>query len=146
MLYDNALLARAYVHGWQVSGAERWRRVATRRSTGRCARCAAPRAASTRPRRGLGGRGGAAVWSEEGARDALDGSGLGYDEIERVLGYRGVSAAGNFEGRNVLHVPLGAAPRRRRRSSTTPAVALLAAREQRVRPASTTSSSPPGTR
>ena len=27
MLYDNALLARAYLHGWQVSGDERFRRV-----------------------------------------------------------------------------------------------------------------------
>ena len=27
MLYDNALLARAYLHGWQVSGMERFRRV-----------------------------------------------------------------------------------------------------------------------
>ncbi len=27
MLYDNALLARAYLHGWQVLGHERWRRV-----------------------------------------------------------------------------------------------------------------------
>jgi hypothetical protein len=29
MLYDNALLARAYLHGWQVSGRERLRRVCT---------------------------------------------------------------------------------------------------------------------
>ena len=27
MLYDNALLARTYLHGWQVMGEERWRRV-----------------------------------------------------------------------------------------------------------------------
>src|SRR6476661_4396494 len=27
MLYDNALLARAYLHGWQVTGARRYRRV-----------------------------------------------------------------------------------------------------------------------
>ena len=27
MLYDNALLARAYLHGWQALGHERWRRV-----------------------------------------------------------------------------------------------------------------------
>ena len=26
MLYDNALLARAYLHGWQALGHERWRR------------------------------------------------------------------------------------------------------------------------
>ena len=27
MLYDNALLARAYLHGWQALGHERYRRV-----------------------------------------------------------------------------------------------------------------------
>jgi uncharacterized protein len=37
MLYDNALLARAYLHGWQFLGKERYRRI-----------CGAPRAASTR--------------------------------------------------------------------------------------------------
>ena len=29
MLYDNALLARAYLHGWQALGHERYRRVCT---------------------------------------------------------------------------------------------------------------------
>ena len=29
MLYDNALLARVYLHGWQVAGEERWLRVCT---------------------------------------------------------------------------------------------------------------------
>ena len=49
MLYDNALLARAYLHAWQVTGRRPLRaRLRPRRSTGRCARCAAPRAASTR--------------------------------------------------------------------------------------------------
>ncbi len=30
MLYDNALLARAYLHGYQALGVERWREVAER--------------------------------------------------------------------------------------------------------------------
>ena len=47
MLYDNALLARVYLHGWQLSGEPPCRRSAATRSTGRCARCAAPRAGST---------------------------------------------------------------------------------------------------
>ena len=44
MLYDNALLARAYLHGWQVSGGARAAAIRScaapsrRRSTGRCAR------------------------------------------------------------------------------------------------------------
>ncbi len=55
------------------------------------------------------------------------------EAIERVLGYWGVSAAGNFEGRNILHVPM------RARAEPPPGLdqarrALLARREQRVRP------------
>src|ERR1700761_182571 len=60
MLYDNALLARAYLHGWQVLGHERYRRGCAEtlrpavRGVGRpeggvFSRCAAQRAASTRP-------------------------------------------------------------------------------------------------
>jgi uncharacterized protein len=30
MLYDNALLARVYLHGYQALGVERWREVAKR--------------------------------------------------------------------------------------------------------------------
>ena len=47
MLYDNALLARSYLRGWQELGTSASARSARRSSTGRCARCAAPRAAST---------------------------------------------------------------------------------------------------
>jgi uncharacterized protein len=49
MLYDNALLARAYLHGWQSLGHERYRRCARRPWCGRCGRCAAPREAFSRP-------------------------------------------------------------------------------------------------
>ena len=51
-------------------------------------------------------------------RETLAEAGLGADSVERVLGYWGVSATGNFEGKNILHVPLGRAqqnPRARRR-------------------------------
>ena len=135
MLYDNALLARAYVHGWQVSGAERWRRVATETLDWALREMRGPEGGfySALDADSEGEEGRFYVWSEEGARDALDGSGLGYDEIERVLGYWGVSAAGNFEGRNVLHVPLGAAAKAPPQLDDARR-ALLAAREQRVRP------------
>ena len=73
------------------------------------------------------------VWDEDEMREALGESGIAPDAIERVLGYWGVSAAGNFEGRNILHVPLGA-------SAQQPAeladarTALYAWRDRRVRP------------
>ena len=73
MLYDNALLARVYLHGWQVMGEERWMRVCTRDP-----RLGAPRDARARgrlllrPRRGLRGRGGPLLRLGRGgdARDA----------------------------------------------------------------------------
>jgi uncharacterized protein len=48
------------------------------------------------------------VWEEDEMREALVAAGVSADAIERVLGYWGVSPAGNFEGKNILHVPLGA--------------------------------------
>ena len=51
MLYDNALLVPAYLHGWLVTGDERYRR--GRGAHGRvrcCASCRCPRAASRRRR------------------------------------------------------------------------------------------------
>ena len=57
MLYDNALLARAYLHGWQVSGERALPRgSAARRSTGRCARCGARGRLLLGARRRLRGR------------------------------------------------------------------------------------------
>jgi len=73
------------------------------------------------------------VWTEDEARSALEQNGIASDEIERLLGYWGVSAAGNFEGSNVLHVPLGASAKPPPRLPDARRI-LLAAREQRVRP------------
>ena len=45
MLYDNALLARAYLHGWQVSREDRLLEVCTETLDGRFARCGGRREA-----------------------------------------------------------------------------------------------------
>ena len=59
MLYDNALLARAYLHGWQALGHERWRRVCDRHARLGAARDArAGGRLLLGPRRRLRGRGG----------------------------------------------------------------------------------------
>ena len=59
MLYDNALLARAYLHAWQALGHERWRRVCDRHARLGAARDArAGGRLLLGPRRRLRGRGG----------------------------------------------------------------------------------------
>ena len=59
MLYDNALLARAYLHGWQVTGEPLFRRVCRGDARLGAARDARPRGRLLlRARRRLGGRGG----------------------------------------------------------------------------------------
>jgi uncharacterized protein len=135
MLYDNALLARVYLHGWQVMGEERWRRTCEETLDWVLREMRGPEGGfySALDADSEGEEGRFYVWEEEEMRTALSDDGLSGDAIERVLGYWGVSPAGNFEGRNILHVPLG-------RSAQRPAeledarTALYAWRDRRVRP------------
>ncbi len=101
MLYDNALLARAYLHGWQVSGEERFERVcretldwALREMRGaEGGFCSALDADSE------GVEGKFYVWSVDQLRDALGPS----DETEQAIAYFGATERGSFEhGLNVL--------------------------------------------
>jgi uncharacterized protein YyaL (SSP411 family) len=100
MLYDNALLARAYLHGWQVSGDEHLRRVcyetldwALREMRGpEGGFCSALDADSE----GVEGR--FYVWTVGELRDAL-----GPELAEPAIAYFGATEGGNFEhGTNVL--------------------------------------------
>ena len=135
MLYDNALLARIYLHGWQVMGEERWRRVCEETLDWALREMRGPEGGfySALDADSEGEEGRFYVWEEDEMRTALAEAGISGDAIERVLGYWGVSPAGNFEGRNILHVPVGA-------SAHQPAelndarTALYAWRDRRVRP------------
>jgi uncharacterized protein YyaL (SSP411 family) len=135
MLYDNALLARLYLHGWQVMGEERWLRVCAETLDWALREMSGPEGGfySALDADSEGEEGRFYVWDEEEMREGLAESGIAPDAIERVLGYWGVSAAGNFEGKNILHVPLGA-------SAQQPAeladarTALYAWRDRRIRP------------
>jgi hypothetical protein len=100
MLYDNALLARAYLHGWQVSGNDRFRRVcretldwALREMRGtEGGFCSALDADSE------GVEGKFYVWTLEELREAL-----GPSLADPAIAYFGATETGNFErGLNVL--------------------------------------------
>ncbi len=135
MLYDNALLARAYLHGWQVTGEERWRRVCEETLDWALREMRGPEGGfySALDADSEGEEGRFYVWDEEEMRTALADAGISVDAIERVFGYWGVSRAGNFEGRNILHMPLGAGAQRPHELEDA-RTALYAWRDRRVRP------------
>ena len=67
MLYDNALLARAYLHGWQALGHERWRRVCEETLVWALREMRGPGGrVPLRARRRLRGRGGAVLRLDAG--------------------------------------------------------------------------------
>ena len=135
MLYDNALLARVYLHGWQVMGEDRWMRVCVETLDWALREMSGPEGGfySALDADSEGEEGRFYVWDEDELREALADAGIAADAIERVLGYWGVSAAGNFEGRNILHVPLGASAQQPPELADA-RTALYARRDRRVRP------------
>jgi uncharacterized protein YyaL (SSP411 family) len=105
MLYDNALLARAYLHGWQALGHERYRRVCEETLDWALREMRGPEGGfySALDADSEGEEGRFYVWTPDEMQAVLgDGS-------DAVLDFYGVSEAGNFEGRNVLHLAGGAA-------------------------------------
>jgi uncharacterized protein YyaL (SSP411 family) len=135
MLYDNALLARLYLHGWQAMGEERWMRVCTETLDWALREMCGPEGGfySALDADSEGEEGRFYVWDEDEMREALGDAGIASDAIERVLGYWGVSAAGNFEGKNILHGPLGASAKQPAELADA-RTALYAWRDRRVRP------------
>jgi hypothetical protein len=135
MLYDNALLARVYLHGWQVMGEERWRRASEETLDWALREMRGPEGGfySALDADSEGEEGKFYVWEEDELREALTDAGIPAEGGERVFGYWGVSPAGNFEGRNVLHVPLGASAQRPPELGDA-RTALYAWRDRRVRP------------
>jgi uncharacterized protein YyaL (SSP411 family) len=129
MLYDNALLARAYLHGWQVLGHERYREIACRTLDWvlREMRGAEGGFYSALDADSEGEEGKFYVWSLDELREALG------ERADQVIAYYGATEGGNFEGANILHLPNGAA-------AESPAglddarAALYERRAERVRP------------
>jgi uncharacterized protein YyaL (SSP411 family) len=105
MLYDNALLARAYLHGWQVSGEAFFLRVCTETLDWalRDLRQDEGGFASALDADSEGEEGRFYVWTPAQVREALEDDAL----AEAALAYFGITEAGNFEGANA---PVRAAP------------------------------------
>jgi uncharacterized protein YyaL (SSP411 family) len=128
MLYDNGLLARSFLRGYQLSGAPRFAAVVTetldfclaelRRDDGGF--CSALDADSE------GVEGKFYVWTLDELRAVL---GSDPELFDAAVAFFGASAAGNFEGANVLE-GRGRVPERLGEIRAR----LLAARGQRVRP------------
>jgi uncharacterized protein YyaL (SSP411 family) len=122
MLYDNALLARAYLHGWQVSGDERLRAVCTETLDWALREMQGPEGGfcSALDADSEGEEGKFYVWTHEQLRDAL---GDLYDDAVAYFEPRRFEAAYVLEGR-------GPAPER------LPEIRckLFGVRAERVRP------------
>ena len=120
MLYDNALLARAYLHGYQALGVERWREVAERTLDWALLEMRGPEGGfySALDADSEGEEGRFYVWTPAEIRSVLEAAGLA-ELADEVIAYYGVTERGNFEGRNILNL-IGRSTRRARSGSTRP--------------------------
>ena len=108
MLYDNALLTRAYLHAWMVTGEAAYRQVVdeTIGYVLRDLRHADGGFYSAEDADSEGVEGKFYVWSEPELR-AVVRTAAGDEAADAAVAWWGVSAAGNFEGANILN-PAGA--------------------------------------
>jgi uncharacterized protein YyaL (SSP411 family) len=136
MLYDNALLAHAYLEGYRATGDERYADVARSTIGFLLAELQTDDGgfASALDADSEGVEGRFYVWNRDELMAALEQGGLDADERSALAAHWGASDVGNWEGTNVLHRPASAdtAPSElveRGRS------ALLTIRAGRTRPA-----------
>jgi len=129
MLYDNAQLARVYLHAWQVTGNEFFRTITEEILDYVVREMTDPDGGfySTQDADSEGEEGKFFVWTPEEVREVLG------EEADAFMAAYGVTRHGNFEGKNILEFvgnmeqrPALAEARRK----------LFEAREQRAHPVS----------
>jgi uncharacterized protein YyaL (SSP411 family) len=129
MLYDNALLAGTYLHGWQNFGHDRYRRVCEETLDWMLREMRGPEGGfySALDADSEGEEGRFYVWTPEQIREVLG------EGADAVVEFYGVSEQGNFEGSNVLHLA-GGLEGDEPDGLTEMRHALFEARAKRVRP------------
>jgi uncharacterized protein YyaL (SSP411 family) len=134
MLYDNALLAHAYLEGYRATAMDRYARVARETLDFMLAELRTDEGgfASALDADSEGVEGRFYVWGYDEFMSVLGDAGLDDDERRLLADYWGLTAAGNWEGTNILHLPgrVEAAGDLVDRARG----ALLAARARRTRP------------
>jgi uncharacterized protein len=103
MLYDNALLARCYLHAWQLTGEDFFRRICEETLDWALREMRGPEGGfySALDADSEGEEGRFYVWTEDELRELLG------DDAEVLLRYWGVDKGPNFEGHSILHVAGG---------------------------------------
>ncbi len=101
MLYDNAQLSRAYLHAYQVTGSDFYKRIATETYDYILREMTAPEGGfySATDADSEGEEGKFFVWTVDEIKQVLG------DDAKIAVEYYGVTESGNFEGNNILFVP-----------------------------------------
>jgi len=128
MLYDNAQLARVYLHAWQVTDLPIYRVIAEETLDYVLREMTAPSGGfyATQDADSEGEEGKFFLWTEQEIRDTLG------EQATPLIQTYGVTASGNFEGRNILAL---AGSLEERTALAAARRELFAVREQRIRPA-----------
>jgi uncharacterized protein YyaL (SSP411 family) len=130
MLYDNALLSRIYLQAYVVTGKQLFRSVVEQTIDYVLREMASPRGAfySTQDADSEGIEGKYYLWTPQEIEEVV-----GKQDGRIVTDYFDVTANGNFEGQNILHVVKELEPEASRIIDQAK-VSLLRRREQRVKP------------
>jgi len=140
MLYNQAQLARIYAAAWRLTGEPAFARIARQTVDYVLRDMAAPEGGfySATDADSVGGEGQFFLWTPEQIRGALSPS-----EADLAIELYGLTEDGNFEGSNILHIPVPLAELATRRESSLLGLlsrvddiraTLYASREQREHP------------